>query len=57
MSWAKESAKVGLAGLTPTEAAREAMFLPVFQDMPDPLRQQIEIKGPDDVPIVSVSIT
>ena len=56
MSWARESAKVGLAGLTPGEAARGAMFLPVFQDMPDPLHQAIEIKGPDDVPIVSVSI-
>ena len=55
MSWAKESAKVGLADLTLGEAARGAMFLPVFQNMPDPLHQEIDIKGPDDVPMVSVS--
>ena len=55
MSWARESAKVGLAGLTPKEAARGAMFLRCFQDMPDPLHEEIEIKGPDDIPMVSVS--
>ena len=40
MSWKKESAQVGLAGLNPLEVARGAMFLPVFQDMPDPLNPQ-----------------
>ena len=56
MSWAKESAKVGLAGLTPLEAARGAMFLREFQDMPDPLKQEaIEITSPEDIPMVSVS--
>ena len=39
MSWAKESSKVGLAGINPLEAARGAMFLPLFQEMPDPLKQ------------------
>ena len=56
MSWAKESAKVGLAGLTPLEAARGAMFLREFQDMPDPLKQEaIEITSPEAIPMVSVS--
>ena len=37
MSWKKESAAAGLAGLTPREAARGAMYRPEFQKMPDPL--------------------
>ena len=57
MSWKKESAQVGLAGLNPLEAARGAMFLPVFQDMPDPLNPQpVEITTPEQIPLVSVSL-
>ena len=37
MSWKEESATAGLAGLTPREAARGAMYRPEFQKMPDPL--------------------
>ena len=37
MSWKKESAAAGLAGLTPREAARGAMYSRDFQKMPDPL--------------------
>ena len=37
MSWKKASAAVGLAGLTPREAARGALTRPEFQRMPDPL--------------------
>ena len=37
MSWSKESAAAGLAGLTLREAARGALTLPEFQKMPDPL--------------------
>ena len=37
MSWSKESAKVGLSGLTPREAARGALTCPEFQKLPDPL--------------------
>ena len=37
MSWKKESAAAGLAGLTPREAARGAMYRREFQKMPDPL--------------------
>ena len=37
MSWKKASAVVGLAGLTPREAAREVLTWPEFQRMPDPL--------------------
>ena len=58
MSWAKESSKVGLAGLTPLEAARGAMFVPLFQEMPDPLKQEeVEIASADNIPLVSVSIS
>ena len=57
MSWAKESSKVGLAGLNPLEVARGAMFLPLFQEMPDPLKQEeVEIASADNIPLVSVSI-
>ena len=58
MSWKKESAEVGLAGLNPLEVARGgAMFLPVFQDMPDPLNPQpVEITTPEQIPLVSVSL-
>ena len=57
MLWKKESAQVGLAGLNPLEAARGAMFLPVFQDMPDPLNPQpVEITTPEEIPLVSVSL-
>ena len=55
MSWKKESVQVGLAGLNPLEAARGVMFLPIFQDMPDPLSQEVEISKPDEIPLVSVS--
>ena len=36
MSWAKESAEVGLAGLSEREAARGALCEPAFQLMPTP---------------------
>ena len=57
MSWKKESAQVGLAGLNPLEVARGVMFLPVFQDMPNPLNPQpVEITTPEQIPLVSVSL-
>ena len=37
MSWRKDSAAVGLAGLTPAEAAKGALLCEEFQNMPDPL--------------------
>ena len=37
MSWKKDSAAVGLAGLTPAEAAKGALLCEEFQNMPDPL--------------------
>ena len=37
MSWKKDSACVGLAGLMPAEAAKEALLCEEFQNMPDPL--------------------
>ena len=37
MSWKKESAMVGLSGLSPREAARGALTCLDFQKMPDPL--------------------
>ena len=37
MSWKKDSAVVGLAGLTPAEAAKGALLCEEFQNMPDPL--------------------
>ena len=36
MSWAKESAEAGLAGLSEREAARGALCEPAFQIMPTP---------------------
>ena len=36
MSWAKESAEAGLAGLSQREAARGALCEPAFQLMPSP---------------------
>ena len=36
MSWAKQSAEAGLAGLTEREAAREALCGEAFQFMPNP---------------------
>ena len=36
MSWAKESAEAGLAGLSEREAARGALCTPAFQLMPTP---------------------
>ena len=36
MSWAKESAEAGLAGLTEREAARGALCEEAFQMMPSP---------------------
>ena len=44
MLWKKVSAEVGLAGLEPCEAARGAMFLECFQNMPDPLKEEIDIE-------------
>ena len=37
MSWKKESAAMGLSGLTPRELARGTLTCPDFQKMPDPL--------------------
>ena len=37
MSWTKDSAAVGLAGLTPVEAVKGALLCEEFQNMPDPL--------------------
>ena len=37
MSWKKDSAAVGLACLTPAEAAKGALLWEEFQNMPDPL--------------------
>ena len=37
MSWKKDSAAVGLAGLTPSEAEKGALLCAEFQNMPDPL--------------------
>ena len=37
MSWKKESAKLGMAGLIPRETAKGALMCEVFQKMPDPL--------------------
>ena len=41
MLWAKASAKAGLSGLSPCEAAREALFNPNLQMMPDPLEEPL----------------
>ena len=40
-SWIKTSAQAGLSGLTPREAAREALFNPNLQSLPDPLDEPI----------------
>ena len=49
LSWKKASAAVGLAGLTPREAARGALTQPKFQLMLDPLDSdpfgQLVVKG------------
>ena len=37
MSWKTTSTDSGLAGLTPEEAAKGALFWEEFQNMPDPL--------------------
>ena len=37
MSWQKQAAVVGLAGLSPREAALGALYCEQFQLMPDPL--------------------
>ena len=37
MLWKKDSAAVGLAGLTLVEAAKGALLCQEFQNMPDPL--------------------
>ena len=45
MSWEKASAAVVLAGLTPQEAAKGALFCEDFQQMPDPFGDVIrEVK-------------
>ena len=41
MSWAKESAEAGLAGLSEREAAREALCELAFQLMPTPHMKRI----------------
>ena len=45
LSWKKESAAAGLAGLTPREAARGAMYRREFQKMPDPLAGVLPVAG------------
>ena len=42
MSWIKASAKAGLSGLTPCEAAWEALFNPNLQSMQDPLEELVK---------------
>ena len=37
MLWKKDSAAVGLAGLTPAEAVKGTLLCEEFQNMPDPL--------------------
>ena len=37
MSWKTASADTGLAGFTPEEAAKGALFWEEFQNIPDPL--------------------
>ena len=37
MLWKRDSAAVGLAGLSPAEAAKGALLCEEFQNMPDPL--------------------
>ena len=49
MSWAKESAQTGLAGLTPREAVRGVLTLAEFQQMPDPLDPFGHIVKEEDV--------
>ena len=43
MSWIKASIKVGLSGLTPHEAAWEALFNPNLQSMPDPIVKELNV--------------
>ena len=43
MSWAKESAEAGLAGLTEREAARGALCEEAFQMMPSPNVQHLAV--------------
>ena len=42
MSWIKQSAKAGIIGLTPRQAAREALMNPKFQQLDDPLEPIIK---------------
>ena len=42
MSWIKESAKAGLSGLTPREAAGQALMNPGFQQIWDPLEPLVK---------------
>ena len=41
MSWQTEAGKVGLAGLTPEEAAIGALQCDLFQNIPDPLENPL----------------
>ena len=43
MSWAKESAKAGIAGYNPRQAARAALLDPDFQPLQDPLIQELNV--------------
>ena len=46
MSWKKESARVGLAGLIPREAVKGALLCPDFQNIPEPfgnLIREVEV--------------
>ena len=50
MSWKKASPAVGLAGLTPAEAAKGALLCEEFQKMPNPL----DVKKEDLFLLVSI---
>ena len=42
MSWIKESARVGITGMTQRQVVREALTSPQFQQLPDPLEPLIK---------------
>ena len=54
MSWSKESAAVGLGGLTPGEAAIGVLMLEDFQNIQDPLPDPSEEYG-DLIQVIKVS--
>ena len=44
MSWVKESAKAGISGLTPRQAARHALTNPTFE-VRDPLIKEMDVSS------------